>query len=886
MSASKKMSRRFVRGAVLPAAVAWMGLVGASVGLMQGVCAPPPPETPITVTATASATTVQTGTPVTITTVVANATGTVTYRWDLAGVGSLAGAPEGAQRTFLSNLAGLAIVTVTASDSGTETTATTTVNITVTAPAPPVCALAVTASGPAVVLPLTGTLSSAITTAGTPPYTFSWLQTAGDPAGLVNDTGQNTVVAFPIAGSYTFNVTVTDDVGCTANDDVTVAVTGTPATVDTTFTLNIDNLTGSAGDDVFDAAQVWDFGALRNTLQTGDRAEGNGGDDALNASIDLSIAAIRPNLTNIQTINVAASAGGFALQLDNSSGITAVNSDNSLAIVEFNALQSLPTTIGLFNTNTGLTLSAIVASATAGGSDSTTLQLSGARLAGGLEPTAIVTLNTAAASGIETLTIDSGGSSANEIDVLLTTGNTTSMTTLNVTGSQALEIMDWSGGVTLPNSIITVDASAMTGGGVALRMGTGATTTFTGSPFDDLIYYGGNYNPGDAIAGGAGNDTLAVTTALAAPAANQTNVASIEAITITDAHTTTPVFTRFNPTGTIAQVNLEAGFTGGTVTLPTASNVVIGKKHTNNVAGAGVGIVTLSGAAAGTVTLTLADADPAGLITVNNASTLTVELVSSGNLNGNAASGNLNVITTGVTLANAGASVVNITGDTDLTAGTVTAGTINAGTFARALTITLPATGATFTGGTGVDTVTGGAGADTISTGDGNDVILAPAVADGADAIDAGDGNDTITGGSGLDVLTGGTGADTFVYNGAAGATQTSGGVDTIADFVVGTDKIQFTGVVDVVSAQQVAVQTAVTALGAGATDAAIVGAIITANTTNLAVSVGASVDGNTYVVFERTGASVAFVVADDVAIKLVGVTLAQNFTFAVDVTP
>jgi hypothetical protein len=38
--------------------------------------------------------------------------------------------------------------------------------------------------------------------------------------------------------------------------------------------------------------------------------------------------------------------------------------------------------------------------------------------------------------------------------------------------------------------------------------------------------------------------------------------------------------------------------------------------------------------------------------------------------------------------------------------------------------------------------------------------------------------------------------------------------------------------------------------------------------------------------VFERTGASAAFVNADDVAIKLVGVTLAQNFTFAVDVTP
>lgn len=74
-------------------------------------------------------------------------------------------------------------------------------------------------------------------------------------------------------------------------------------------------------------------------------------------------------------------------------------------------------------------------------------------------------------------------------------------------------------------------------------------------------------------------------------------------------------------------------------------------------------------------------------------------------------------------------------------------------------------TGLTVTGSSGINNIVGSAGNDTI---------------DGAG------GNDIITGGAGNDIMVGGAGVDTFVL----GATALLTGVDTIADFVSGTDKL------------------------------------------------------------------------------------------------
>lgn len=152
-----------------------------------------------------------------------------------------------------------------------------------------------------------------------------------------------------------------------------------------------------------------------------------------------------------------------------------------------------------------------------------------------------------------------------------------------------------------------------------------------------------------------------------------------------------------------------------------------------------------------------------------------------------------------------------------------------------------------------------------------------------SDVLKGGAGADTINGGKGVDTLTGNGDADTFVFVGTAGAGTngvTFGQADVITDFVAGTDKLQFSDVADVVSAQQSAVQAAVTLLTAGASTTAIANAMATANTTDLGVSF-AVFEGNTYVLFERTGAG-SGVAADDIFIKLTGVSVLP--TFAADV--
>ncbi|MEE1611947.1 calcium-binding protein, partial [Microvirga sp. CF3016] len=119
-------------------------------------------------------------------------------------------------------------------------------------------------------------------------------------------------------------------------------------------------------------------------------------------------------------------------------------------------------------------------------------------------------------------------------------------------------------------------------------------------------------------------------------------------------------------------------------------------------------------------------------------------------------------------------------------------------------------------GGAGHDWLFGGAGGDFILGEDGNDVVLGEdgddwlyAGAsndhvvgeagndvvhgeDGDDAVYGGTGTDTLSGGTGQDVLTGGWDADVFAFDAALGAAN----ADRIADFEVGTDKIQLSGTI------------------------------------------------------------------------------------------
>jgi serralysin len=83
-----------------------------------------------------------------------------------------------------------------------------------------------------------------------------------------------------------------------------------------------------------------------------------------------------------------------------------------------------------------------------------------------------------------------------------------------------------------------------------------------------------------------------------------------------------------------------------------------------------------------------------------------------------------------------------------------------------------------------IENVTGSSLADKL-TGDASRNVLSGGLGD--DAMNGGDGDDGLIGGAGNDTLKGGAGADSFAFTTALGG----GNVDTVADFVSGTDHIE-----------------------------------------------------------------------------------------------
>ena len=88
----------------------------------------------------------------------------------------------------------------------------------------------------------------------------------------------------------------------------------------------------------------------------------------------------------------------------------------------------------------------------------------------------------------------------------------------------------------------------------------------------------------------------------------------------------------------------------------------------------------------------------------------------------------------------------------------------------------------TLNGSQYADLLSGGADNDTLNGSYGNDVMIGGT---GNDSLDGGYGNDVLNGGPGSDILQGGPNSDKFVFD------FPTDGVDTVTDFVSGTDSLQ-----------------------------------------------------------------------------------------------
>jgi hypothetical protein len=708
-------------------------------------------------------------------------------------------------------------------------------------------------------------------TGGVIPVTYNWELTATGQAGgatLANADTQTASATFTndADGTFSFTVTATDDCGTSVTDSVNVTVTAIGDPENTIFTLNLDNLVGTSGDDAFTAPIELVAGVQTATLQNGDSADGNGGDDSLTAFIG-GVGAVTavPNLTGIGDLHLQNFAGAlFTLNLNNSSGVSHIASENSINNVSVTNIVGL-SDAAITNNALNLTLG-FQADATSASDDTMNLTLTNTTAAGGT-----FTVNNAGANGIETLNVDS--LVAENSVTLVHAANT--LVTVNTTGDQKVTLLG-----ALPATVTTLDASGQSAGGT-VASATTTVFTFTGGSGDDAINFAGTFvatgATADSADGGEGTaDAIGFTSAAAggisATAVVLTNATGFEVLEITDALAAAVNSTFFNLDST---VNLPAGFSGAvTLTVASGDTVKLGSTSMGSATADGTfaGTINVDGiGTSDTVTIELNDHDTAAALIVTGIET--VNVVSNINANGAAADGGANVL---AALTLPVTTPLVISGDEDLTVtGVTTASTIDASA--------LPATAnLTLTGGTATaTTITGGAG---------NDVLTASDAV--AETIIGGDGNDTIDAGAGVGVssvgdnITTGAGADILTYTTLADSLNTN--MDVLNDFLSGSDSFDVpvppttvgsgTGAADLNTATAASTGTTTGTLATdlatatAAAETASAGAYAQAGDTVIVTLTGNSLGGTAavYMVIE-SGATGAYTAAEDLVVLLTG---------------
>ena len=614
-----------------------------------------------------------------------------------------------------------------------------------------------------------------------------------------------------------------------ADLDQALADSGSPppdSTVGQTFMLtsDVDIIIGTNGDDIIEADNA---GAVKQ-LSVADQIDGVGGtSDTLKVFLATTDTATgQPMLNNIDNVWIN---GGVVTAYSAAIGTTGliieapVLTDGALAAATY-TIEGQVVTLQDVNVtaNSTTNISSMVDTA-----QSVTLV--------DWTSTGSVT-NTVDISGtnVATLNLSSTGTGIAHNQISLTNTGA-AVTVLNIAGDKAINVTENAATA----AAITAVAVTNTAGAIldTSASAVAATFKFTGGAGDDTIVLADNalaaLTAGTQLDGGAG---------------------TADKIAIQDTALTATEYTRINQATGFEVLGLNAAITVDASTLTTIKDFSIDTTGLTQ---------TINSMASGS-TVTINDVSPTSLTLDTGAGVTDTSIVL-----GTATGGGITVdtlVTTGITsvalasngtaanaiatLINSDNSVFTITGDQDLTlalsAGVAFGSQIDASTF------------------TGKGTLTGSD------------------IAGSGDMLIGGSGIDTINGLAGADRLTGNSGADIFIFTSTAAANASGaafGQADIIADFVVGIDKLQFS-TADVVSGQQATVQTAVTALTAGSTTSQIATAMATTNTTDLGVSI-AAFEGNSYVLYETTGAGIG-VAADDVFIQLTGV--ATTPIFATDV--
>lgn len=607
----------------------------------------------------------------------------------------------------------------------------------------------------------------------------------------VSDSGSSSTIA---------TIKVTGDKNLTLTEGITNKISKVDASAFTgklSFTTDDAtsiSITGGSADDTFD---------LGVTYSSADTIDGGLGNDTLTVANTTALSATDfKNISNVETLkltgavtaSLAANVVPTTFDLNNTTAVaqslTFASGYTATSTVKVDSLDSV-----VNSANTTLTIqgsdAAVALITLTGGTGSDTLQITGTK--NSTNPTVDFAAN-GVITGVDTVVIaDAGdGATTGGFDIALDLGAYATAVTIDAT---ALDAADATLGITAES--LTVYGSAATkamsvlggGGGDTIVGGTlndtlvgnggadsivgsaGGDDSISGGDGDDIIDMGGALTVGDTIDGGAGNDTLKITS-LSQPTA-LTNVTNVEKIALSGANSSLSLASNL----AINTVDMDLGTsenTAQTLTLSSGYTSAVtvyvdgGDKVDNS--GAAVALTVFADAAqltsakattltggTGTDTLSvLADSATANTVTTSNLVTSFDAIVVRDN--GDATTGSTGLAGYDVTI--------------DLTSYGTASGTSRLSVDASALdgligTDALTAEVLTITGASNrALAVTGGGSAD---------VIVGSASTALGDSLVGGGGDDLFTMGANLtyvDTISGGDGKDTVSLTAAASDIQ------------------------------------------------------------------------------------------------------------------
>ena len=645
------------------------------------------------------------------------------------------------------------------------------------------------------------------------------------------------------------------------------------------LTVDQDNLTGNAGNNVFSAGAAQNAaGKLIDTLQNVDYIDGGAGADVLKVT-ESEGQTIAATLKNVEAVEARFTAAGN-ISLINTTGVTSATVTGSTVAGIISSVGDVAN-LGVTGQNVNATFKGNTAALVNLSLD--TFGKSAAVKSTVTLDTGISTLNVSStqshaiigtgAASIKSLSVVASG--VNDLDL---TGSVSTLKTVIASGAGALDLS-----AAVLTGVTKLDASA-NAGGVTARLSAIALAV-NGGAGNDVI----SYAPGTAIAAqskialGAGDDTLilsGITEAGATVAGGDGNDTLLVKGAYLDANAKT-IYSGFevlevaNNSGALVSIDTAMLAGVGTYAMDLSADKIELTNLANNASatvkgslagGLTMGLKTVSGGTDG-IAIVLDNGKTAANVTTNDAGVAiaglkavgveTITLHSNGAVGATAPNGN--VVTNDV--ANTALSKVIMDGSA--------AGKFTTGAITKALTVDASAA-------TGVVTVDGSAATVQLNINGGS----------AGDVLKGGVAGGAICGGAGGDAINIAAGAatvDTMTYKGAsdslfavtaAGALDT-GRTDVVTGFHSGQDKLDLTKLAFSVTTDKVVVQKTAADLAALSTLAAT--AAFYNDSGAVARGVVAVTVGSDVFVIADANHDHKFSAATDLVIKLSGTALAQG---------